>query len=301
MQKIKMRCLLVLGSLVASTIAQTKLKIMPMGDSITEIDCWRTILWGNLQSAGVTNSIDFVGSMSNNAQNCQGVSGWDQNHEGHSGYLAINIANNNLPGWLASAKPDVVMFHLGTNDITGNHAATEILASFTKMVGQMRASNPKMRIIVDQIIPIGFGNYAALPALNSAIPGWASGLSTAQSPIVVVDLNTGYPTSALRDGLHPNAAGDAIIASRIYPVLLNQIKSALGSSTAPTSTAPVNTAATTTSPPAATTTQSNPGTGSGGGGAAVWAQCGGSGWTGPTSCASGTCKYSNAYYSQCIP
>ncbi|KAF7716125.1 Endo-1,4-beta-D-glucanase [Penicillium ucsense] len=34
----------------------------------------------------------------------------------------------------------------------------------------------------------------------------------------------------------------------------------------------------------------------------AWGQCGGQGWTGPTSCASGyTCTYSNAYYSQCLP
>ncbi|KAF3162537.1 hypothetical protein TWF106_006818 [Orbilia oligospora] len=32
-----------------------------------------------------------------------------------------------------------------------------------------------------------------------------------------------------------------------------------------------------------------------------WAQCGGSGWTGPTSCVSGwSCVYSNEWYSQCI-
>ncbi|CEO59739.1 Putative Endo-1,4-beta-xylanase [Penicillium brasilianum] len=35
--------------------------------------------------------------------------------------------------------------------------------------------------------------------------------------------------------------------------------------------------------------------------AAHWGQCGGSGWTGPTVCASGyTCTYSNAWYSQCL-
>ncbi|KAI0317467.1 cellobiohydrolaseII [Amylostereum chailletii] len=35
---------------------------------------------------------------------------------------------------------------------------------------------------------------------------------------------------------------------------------------------------------------------------AVWGQCGGIGWTGATTCASGsTCVESNAYYSQCIP
>ncbi|OCH85719.1 endo-1,4-beta-xylanase C precursor [Obba rivulosa] len=35
---------------------------------------------------------------------------------------------------------------------------------------------------------------------------------------------------------------------------------------------------------------------------AVWGQCGGIGWTGPTTCASGsTCVESNSYYSQCLP
>ncbi|KAK6532622.1 hypothetical protein TWF281_006803 [Arthrobotrys megalospora] len=34
----------------------------------------------------------------------------------------------------------------------------------------------------------------------------------------------------------------------------------------------------------------------------IYGQCGGSGWTGPTTCASGSsCVYSNEWYSQCIP
>ncbi|PPR05310.1 hypothetical protein CVT26_011569 [Gymnopilus dilepis] len=34
----------------------------------------------------------------------------------------------------------------------------------------------------------------------------------------------------------------------------------------------------------------------------VWGQCGGQGWTGPTTCAAGsTCTFSNPYYSQCLP
>ncbi|KAJ7624134.1 hypothetical protein B0H17DRAFT_963972 [Mycena rosella] len=36
--------------------------------------------------------------------------------------------------------------------------------------------------------------------------------------------------------------------------------------------------------------------------APVWGQCGGSGWTGSTSCVAGaTCTFSNSYYSQCLP
>lgn len=33
---------------------------------------------------------------------------------------------------------------------------------------------------------------------------------------------------------------------------------------------------------------------------ALYGQCGGIGFTGPTCCSSGTCKASNAYYSQCL-
>jgi len=41
---------------------------------------------------------------------------------------------------------------------------------------------------------------------------------------------------------------------------------------------------------------------SGGGGncAALYAQCGGQGYSGPTCCSQGTCKYSNQWYSQCL-
>ena len=35
---------------------------------------------------------------------------------------------------------------------------------------------------------------------------------------------------------------------------------------------------------------------------AEWGQCGGEGWTGPTTCVAGTtCVYSNPWYSQCLP
>jgi len=36
-------------------------------------------------------------------------------------------------------------------------------------------------------------------------------------------------------------------------------------------------------------------------GAELYAQCGGTGWTGPTTCKSGTCKVSSEFYSQCLP
>ncbi|CCC12718.1 hypothetical protein SMACR_05677 [Sordaria macrospora] len=46
--------------------------------------------------------------------------------------------------------------------------------------------------------------------------------------------------------------------------------------------------------PAVTTTASV-------GGQTLWGQCGGSGYTGPTACATGTCTTYNPYYAQCTP
>ncbi|KAJ9133371.1 Carbohydrate-binding module family 1 protein [Pleurostoma richardsiae] len=58
--------------------------------------------------------------------------------------------------------------------------------------------------------------------------------------------------------------------------------------TSTSSTLATSTKVTTTAPP------------SGGQGQTLYGQCGGSGWSGPTSCASGTCSVLNPYYAQCI-
>ncbi|KAF9565522.1 hypothetical protein CPC08DRAFT_167478 [Agrocybe pediades] len=53
--------------------------------------------------------------------------------------------------------------------------------------------------------------------------------------------------------------------------------------------------------PATTTVQTSaPSPTSGAGAASLYGQCGGNGWTGPTSCAQGTCQVLNPYYSQCL-
>lgn len=51
-----------------------------------------------------------------------------------------------------------------------------------------------------------------------AIIPWAQGMNTTESPIWVVDQYTGFNTSSdLRDGVHPNEAGDVKMANVWYP------------------------------------------------------------------------------------
>jgi lysophospholipase L1-like esterase len=80
---------------------------------------------------------------------------------------------------------------------------------------------------VELVIPIALGLNDAVTALNGAIRPWVQYHSTAASPISIADCSTGFPATGLRDGVHPSDDGDAFIAARIFPVLLQAIKSSL--------------------------------------------------------------------------
>jgi len=106
--------------------------------------CWRALLWQKLQEANIKNT-DFVGTLA--GQGC-GFK-YDGENEGHGGYLATNIAKQNqLPAWLSSTKPDIVLMHLGTNDVWNKISPGNITAAFSTLVDQMRASKSTMQILV---------------------------------------------------------------------------------------------------------------------------------------------------------
>ncbi|MDT9684027.1 cellulose binding domain-containing protein [Streptomyces sp. TRM76323] len=197
-------------------------RVMLLGDSITGNNgCWRALLWQHLQSTGYT-GVDFVGTQRNPW--CEGE--FDIDNEGHGGFLATGIANNNqLPGWLSATDPDIVLMMLGTNDVWSHLPPSTILGAYTTLLGQMRAQNPDVKLVVAQIPPMdpaGCGDCAqGVVALNNAIPGWADAHSTERSPITVVDQWTGFSTATdTTDGVHPNdTTGIRKLESRWYPAL----------------------------------------------------------------------------------
>lgn len=277
---------------------------MLLGDSITEISCWRTLVWNQITSTGLASNVDFVGTMSNLQSKCTRPANFDPNHEGHSGWQAYDIARNNIVGWVQNTKPDIVQFMLGTNDaVSGGRSVQTILDAYTTMLNAMRAANPNVKVIVgpskvlasnqvliseiqvDKLIPTRY-NDATIESLNSAIPGWVQQRTTAQSPIVVADCSraAGFTDAMFEDALHPNLQGDQFMAGKIGPPLIQFVKDVLGGGG--------------TNPPL-TTTSSTPQP-TGGPCAALWGQCGGQDWTGPTCCSQGTCKVSNQWYSQCV-
>ncbi|WEH19877.1 GDSL-type esterase/lipase family protein [Streptomyces sp. VNUA24] len=205
----------------ASGAAAAPVRVMPLGDSITgSPGCWRAVLRNRLRNAGYTD-LDFVGTLP--TQGCGQEH--DGDNEGHGGELVTHVADQNLlPARLSATRPDIVVMHFGTNDVWSSIAPDRILAAYTKLVGQMRASHPHMRVLVAQLIPMNPGSCTGCAQrvvdFNARIPAWARATSTEDSPVTVVDQWTGFSTATdTYDGVHPNAAGDDKIAARWFPAL----------------------------------------------------------------------------------
>ena len=262
-------CVAVLGALALALASLVFLpqqaqaapvRIMALGDSITgSPGCWRALLWQHMQNTGYTN-VDFVGTLS--AQGC-GFS-YDGENEGHGGILATNIASQNqLPAWLSATSPDVILMHLGTNDVWSAKPTSEIIAAFSTMLGQMRSKNPNTKLVVAKIIPVAPSSCGECPQrtidLNSAIGTWAAANTTAASPISVVDQWTGWvPSTDTSDGVHPVGAnaGSGVgidkMESRWYPGVIAALNGSTVTTTTTTTTRPTTT--TTTTRPTTTTT-----------------------------------------------
>jgi lysophospholipase L1-like esterase len=212
------------------------IKIIPFGDSISGgasgQSCWRAKLWQKLQKDGFTN-IDFVGSI--REASCSGE--YDPDTEGHSGFQIVNIVNDNqLPGWLSAAQPDIILMHLVTNDIVfglgqGSSSMQDVQNAYTNCLTQMRSYKANIILIVAQIIPMDVGSFFPnaqrdITSLNNFIAQWAQQYSTTQSPITLVDQYTGFNAgSDTQDGMHPNDQGNEKMANKWLGSLEAAIKS----------------------------------------------------------------------------
>jgi lysophospholipase L1-like esterase len=234
--------------------ADAVVKIMPLGDSITRGDSWTTspypsyryYLDDSLRASGF--AVDFVGSTSSAFTKFV----FDQQHEGHGGYTTGMLVGtpsvSPLASWLAaSPTPEIVLLHIGTNDLRDRIPLATRLENLKQIVGLLRQKNPKVRVMIAQIIPTGSSannTNGGLLDYNRALPSLAAGLTTAASPVTVVDLHTGYDGVADNqpDGIHPKTSGEKKMAGAWYRALV-PVLSATPATTVPT-TVP------TTAPPA---------------------------------------------------
>ena len=212
------------------------IRILPLGDSITQTrqdyESYRYPLWKKLIDSGT--NFDFIGS---ETQTYGGTRSWsdynghsfDQDHEGHSGWRAEQI-NSSLNGWLSGYTPDIVLIHLGTNDILDEQSTSSTVTDLMNVIAKLRADNANVSILLAKIIPSswntrGGSNIPANPgviALNNELDGLANALSTSASLVAIVDMYDGFSiTNNTYDGTHPNSSGEGVLAQRWFDAMIN--------------------------------------------------------------------------------
>ncbi len=184
--------------------AQAKhVKIMALGDSITfgtpdpGYGGYRHLLGTLLANDGF--SVEFVGSR----ESGNGVLTSPAN-EGHPGWTIPELKDGiDANGWLKTYQPDLILLHIGTNDLRkgGAEAAPGNLSA---LLDDILARLPQTHIIVAQIIFFRRGSDPIHRAYNAAIPG----IAASKGPRVsVVDMQNILGPDDYADGLHPNASG----------------------------------------------------------------------------------------------
>lgn len=196
-------------------------KIMPLGDSITASETghasYRYWLWKNLQAGGYQN-LDFVGSQSGVSNGSPLYTDFDQNNEGHWGWRADEVAAQ-MTSWANTYRPDVVLIHLGTNDLAQNQSVSSTITDLGLIIDRVRAVVPNAVFLLAKIIPNNT-NPSQVQQLNTSIGTLATQKNTSSSRVISVDQWSGFSTSSdLYDTYHPDESGEQKMANKWYSAL----------------------------------------------------------------------------------
>jgi len=196
-------------------------RIMPIGDSITEAsgsrDSYRRPLWHLLNDAGL--DIEFVGSRSGNRDGQVPNPDFDTEHEGHWGWRADQIITGaygkvGLSELLDRYTPDIVLIHLGSNDIFQGEATGDVISDIRNIVRVLIRANPDIAILIAQLIPVANDTINMhINKLNSALANLPQELDLADQ-LIIVNQNDGFISGRdSYDGIHPNLRGEEKMAS----------------------------------------------------------------------------------------
>lgn len=207
------------------------IRIMPLGDSITKGSnsgadpdtdpyqvSYRKALWDKLLETGYV--VDFVGSL-NSGSMVFGDSD-PADHEGHGGWCADGCSPNDIRDhvydFLRNRPADVVLLHIGTNDIEAGHATSSEVSGILDEI--YRYGNDYGRevwvvlaLIIEQAAPCG-EKCTAITNFNNGVNTMAQQRIQNGDKLIVVDMQGGagidyriYPAGDMWDRLHPYATG----------------------------------------------------------------------------------------------
>ena len=203
------------------------IRIMPLGNSITstlsDVECYRRYLDYDLHRAGI--KFDFVGSRHwlRNESRKPVMYDYDWDHEGHWAREADWVLER-VGDYARAARPDMVLMHIGTNDILHENVRLEEVVSQTltdigNIIDTLRSVNPNIRILLAQIIPTKRGGLTdrKIVALNEKLPYLAMLKNKKYSPVMIVNQWEGMdPKKDLHDSYHVNHSGALKMEKKWY-------------------------------------------------------------------------------------
>jgi lysophospholipase L1-like esterase len=227
------RLLLAVGLLAGplsafATAAPAKpIRIMAAGDSITAgadfFSNYRLPLWEKLRAAGY--GVEFVGT-----QQSESPAG-PLAHEGYGGKNTEYLAAT-LPANFRAHPADIVLLHSGHNHSVEEKPVAGIVAATEKLIAAFREVNPRVTVLLAQVIPAGkLPKYAYIPELNTALAALAARLDAPGQRVVAVDHAAGFDwqTDTVADLVHPNAAGAEKMAQAWFAALQKLLPPPAGS------------------------------------------------------------------------
>ena len=217
--------------------AQSPIKIMPVGDSITYgyrstgVTAYRRLLYLDLTDTGW--SVDFVGNLENGTPD-----DFDRDHEGHLGWTAVDVGGN-IYSWLEQQDgPDdqepvkFVVLHIGTNDIENGQSAAATRSAVNHILDRIDQYEQDYgteiivllaRIINRNDVLTGSPESQVTSQFNDLLENLVAARSSDR--IVLVDMENGagidyrrdtskpYSSGDMYDNLHPNDSGDQKMAA----------------------------------------------------------------------------------------
>ena len=201
-------------------------KIMPLGNSITmgissnyPYTGYRDDLYNLLINDGL--NFDFVGSLQNGDP-----FQFDVDHEGHSGCRAQDI-NANINVWLNDSSPNVVLLHIGTNDISANESNQDNINEIESIINKIYNYNSQTTILLCSIIPRKDDKNNKTIELNVLINQLVNQKIGEGYNIYYVDQYSAFTSNGnwqneyMSDYLHPNDDGYYLMAVTFFNVLAN--------------------------------------------------------------------------------
>jgi lysophospholipase L1-like esterase len=208
---------LLCASVLARGAADRPVRIMAVGDSITAgadfFPSYRPLLREKLSAAGY--KVEFTGTQISDRPAGPLL------HEGYGGRNTEWLAQT-VPANFRAHPADFVLLHSGHNHSEEEHPVPGILAATEKLIAAFREANPRVTVLLAQVIPAGkLPKYSYIPELNSALAGLAARLDRPDQRVVLVDQAAGFDwkTDTVDDHVHPNARGAEKMAQTWFAAL----------------------------------------------------------------------------------